>query len=78
MKKTRLKINKCQVKNLEKCTDEISTDGIHPPLFCSHTWTKCVPISVKLYFINDTQIHYYDMLLNDNLMMFFFFIIPIL
>lgn len=73
MKKTRLKINKCQVKNLEKCDekDEISTDGVHPPLFCSHTWTKCVPISVKLYFINDTQ--YNDMLLNDNHIMVFFY-----
>jgi len=69
MKKTRFKMNKCHVKNSEKCTDEISMDGVHPPLFCSHTWTKCVPISVKLYFINDAHLY-----INDGLMIFIYFL----
>jgi len=57
MKKSRLKMNKCHFENLEKCTDEISTDGVHPLLFCSHTWTKCVPISVNYFLLYDTLRH---------------------
>jgi len=55
MKKNRLKMNKHSAKNLEKCPDQISTDVVHPPLFSSHTWTECAPISVK-YFISITNI----------------------
>jgi len=47
MKKNRLKMNNYRYKNTEKCPDQVSEDGGHPPLFSSHTWTECAPISVK-------------------------------
>lgn len=47
MKKNRLKKITYQTKNSDKCPDKLSTDGVYPPLFCNHTWTKCVPISVN-------------------------------
>lgn len=69
MKKTRLKMNKYHAKNSENCTDQISTDGVHPPLFSNHTWTKSVPISVpKLIYFNLHLIYY--MHLNCGFIMF--------
>lgn len=65
MKKNRLKINKHRAKNSEKCPDQISTDVVHPPLFSNHTWTECVPISVK-YLISITNIIYNNFMQSDG------------
>jgi hypothetical protein len=72
MKKSRLKTNKCHIKNSEKCTDDISMDGVHPLLFCSHTWTKCVPISVSCFLL------YVSFMTLKNVMYIYFNIIHII
>lgn len=43
-KQTSEKANNCPNKNLQD-------DGIHPPLFCEHTWTKSVPICVIYLYV---------------------------
>lgn len=46
MKKVMFK-NKEKSKKCHVMTDETSADGMnYPLLFCSHTWTKSVPICV--------------------------------